>query len=234
MGKLAESVRVSPLIVVPGDDLDELRADLDSSISVKDGRSRVVHEVGRHNGIFGVTKDVLEVSLGSFRHLGFDVSVGGVVLQTDGQVNNGNVDSRYAEGHTCELTIKLRDDSTDGLGGTSAGGDNVLSASTSSTPVFSSLGRSINSKLVHGDSMDSSHESLLNSPVVVEDLGHGSQAVGSAGSVGYDVHVAGVEIVVNSHNKNGRLITGRGRQDDFLGSTSQVLSSRLGLGEGSS
>ena len=69
VGELDESVGVSPLVIVPGDNLHESRAHLNASLSVEDGGPGVVHEVGRHDGIFSVSKDALEVGLGSFTHL---------------------------------------------------------------------------------------------------------------------------------------------------------------------
>jgi len=231
VGKLKKSVGVSPLVIVPGDDLNESGAHLDSGIGVEDGRSGVVHEVGRHNGIFGVAEDVLEVGLGGFTHLHFNFIEGSVLVEADGEIDNGDVGGGDSEGHAGELTVELGDDFTDGLSGTGGGGDNVGSSSASSSPIFSSLGRSVNNKLVHGDGVDGSHEAFSNSPVVVEDLGDRGQAVGGARGVGDNVHVALVLIVVDSHHEHGGGVSGGARNNSFLGTSVQVESSGIGLGE---
>lgn len=231
MSELDESVGVSPLVIVPGDNLNEFRAHLDSGISVEDGRSGVVHEVGRHDGVLGVAEDVLEVGLGGFTHLGLDVIERSIVVKTDGQINNGDVGGGDSEGHAGELTVELGDDFTDGLGGTGGGGDDIGSGSTSGSPVLSSLGRSINNKLVHGDGVDGGHETFSNSPVVVENLGNGGEAVGGARGVGDDVHVASVVLVVDSHHEHGGGISSGARNNSFLGSSLQMESGSVGLGE---
>ena len=231
VGKLAESVGVTPLIIIPGDNLNEFRAHLDSSVSVEDGRSRVAHEVRRDNGIFGVAKDVLEVGLGSFTHLVLDIIIGSILVKSDSEIDDRDVGGGNAEGHAGKLTVELRDDFTDSLGGTSGSGDNVGTSGTSSSPVLSSLGRSIDSELVHGDSMDSSHKSFSNSPVVVENLSYRGKAVSGARSVRDNVHAALVLLVVNSHDEHRGGITGGARNNSFLGSSIQVKSSSVGLGE---
>jgi len=45
VGKVDHSVGVSPLVIVPGDDLDETGVEGNTSISIEDGRARVSDEV---------------------------------------------------------------------------------------------------------------------------------------------------------------------------------------------
>lgn len=94
--------------------------------------------------------------------------------------------------------------------------------------------------------MDGGHETLNETPVVVDDLGKRSQAVGGARSVGDDGVFGLVGLVVDTHDEHldrsandqkdmkgetDRSICGRSRDDDLLGATLQVGRGLLGGGE---
>lgn len=94
--------------------------------------------------------------------------------------------------------------------------------------------------------MDGGHKTLNETPVVVDDLGERSQAVGGARSVGNNGVFALVGLVVDTHDehldtlakitrtrekKTDRSICGRSRDDDLLGATLQVGRGLLGGGE---
>jgi hypothetical protein len=91
--------------------------------------------------------------------------------------------------------------------------------------------------------MDSGHQTLDDgvlrisdnsrlTHVVVDDLGERSETVGRAGRVGDNGHVGLVSIEVDTANKHGG-VGRRSRDNDFLGSTLQVITSLLGGGEDS-
>ena len=230
VGEVDESVGVAPLVIVPGNDLDELGRELDTGVLIEDGRKRARDEVLGDDILIGVTEDILEVGLGSELHLTGDLLVGGVVLQSNGEVNNGDVGGGNSESHTSELAVKLGDNLTDGLGGTSGGRNDVAAGGSASSPVLTTLGRTIDGKLVHGDGVDRGHETLLNTELVVENLGDGGEAVGSAGSVGDNRHVGGILVVVDTDDEDGSVILGRSREDDLLG-TALNMELTLLLGE---
>src|SRR5699024_5662931 len=77
-----------------------------------------------------------------------------------------------------------------------------------------------------GGGVNGGHQALGDAPVVVEHLGDGGQAVGGAGGVGDEIHVAGVLIQVDAAYKHGGVILGGGGHDDLLGAGVQVA---LGL-----
>merc|ERR1711871_1149145 len=58
-GELAEAVGVAPLVVVPGDELEELVREADARARVEDGRARVALEVGGDDLVLGVADDAL-------------------------------------------------------------------------------------------------------------------------------------------------------------------------------
>jgi hypothetical protein len=46
--------RISPLVVVPTDELDERRGQLDARLGIENRRARVAEKVGRNDVVFGV------------------------------------------------------------------------------------------------------------------------------------------------------------------------------------
>ena len=74
--------------------------------------------------------------------------------------------------------------------------------------------------------MNSSHETFLDPPIVVDDFGNRSEAVSGARSVGDDSLVALVLIMVNTKYVDGSVVLGGSGHDDFLGASIKV---KLGL-----
>ena len=71
--------------------------------------------------------------------------------------------------------------------------------------------------------MDGAHEGLLDAKGVVDDFGHGSQAVGGAGGVGDNVHVRCIVGVVDTHDERGSdFVLGGGGDDDLSGAVLEV------------
>lgn len=173
----------------------------------------------------------LEGTVGGLSDGGLDVVVGSLLLEADGEIDNGDVGGGHTHGHAGELAVEVRNDLADSLGGTSAAGNDVLGSATATTPVLG--GGTIDGLLGGSVGVDSGHETLDNGVLVVDNLGKGSQAVGGARSVGDDVGLAVVGLLVDTHNVHGG-ISGGGRDDDLLGTTLQVSSSLLGGGEDTS
>ena len=226
MGEVHHSVGVAPLVVVPGDDLDESGAEGDTGVSIEDRRARVSGEVLRDDGVLSISKDALELVLRSSLDALLDLVVAGIAGKSDGEVDDRDVSRGHAEGHTGELAVELGNDLADSLGGTSGGRNNVGASSTSSAPVLAALGGTIDSKLVDGDGVDGGHETLFNAPGIVKDLGYGGKAVGRAASVGDDSHGGVVLVLVNTHDEDGRGVL-RGSRDDSLLSTALKVSTSV-------
>ena len=91
---------VTPLVIVPGDQLDERRADLDTSIGVEDGRVVVAGEIGGDNLLLGVADDTLVGGLGGLLDGSLDLIVGSALLEADDKVDNRDVDGGDTEGET--------------------------------------------------------------------------------------------------------------------------------------
>jgi hypothetical protein len=135
--KVTDSSRVTVLVVVPRDELDEVVVERDTGLGVEDGRLGGSDEVGGDNLVLGVAEDTLELlGLGGLLDDGLDLLVRGTLLESDGKVDNGDIGSGDSESHTGELTVKLGDDLADGLGGTGGRGDDVGGSASTSSPVL--------------------------------------------------------------------------------------------------
>jgi hypothetical protein len=220
--------RVAVFVIVPGNELDELRVQHDTSIGIEDGRSDVTLEVSGDKGFIAVSEEGLHVAIGLALDVSADLLVGGGLFESARQVNNGNINSGDTECHTGDLANKIGDDLGDGLGGTSRRRNDVARGSTSSTPVLS--GRRVNNGLGGGHGVNSGHESLLNTIFVVDGLDQRGKSIGSARSTGDEVLRAVVNLLVDTHDDGHGVILGGGRVNDLLGSTIDDGLGRL-LGE---
>lgn len=142
----------------------------------------------------------LKFALGVLLDNSLDLVVGDGLLSTAGQVNNGDVGGRNTHGHSSELSVQGRNDLSDSLGGTSAAGNDVLSSGTTTTPVLG--GGTINSLLGGSVGVDGGHETLNETPVVVDNLSERGQAVGGARSVRNDGVLALVGFVIDTHDEH--------------------------------
>src|SRR6187402_3227559 len=100
----------------------------------------------------------LKRTFGSLLDDSLNLIVGSTLLNADGQINNGDVGGWDTHGHSSKLAIESWDNLSDSLGGTSAARNDILSSSTSSTPVLG--GWAIDSLLGSGVGVDGSHETL--------------------------------------------------------------------------
>lgn len=91
------------LVVVPGNQLNEVRVERDASSSIEDWRVIICDEVSTDNLFFGVGQDALHFSFGCF----FDDFLDGIhrswSLGTTSQVDDRNIRCRNSERHSSEL-----------------------------------------------------------------------------------------------------------------------------------
>jgi hypothetical protein len=98
--QVADTAGVAPLVVVPGDELDEGVAQLDTSLSVEDGGGGVADEVSGDESVLGVLEDTLVLALGGGLDGSLDFVVLGGLLEADDEIDNGDVEGGDTEGHT--------------------------------------------------------------------------------------------------------------------------------------
>lgn len=228
--EIEDSVGVTPLVVIPRNNLVEVIVETNSCLGVENGRSLVVHEILRDNFFLGESENSLEFILRGFLDGFNEVSISGGLLELDSEINNGDVDGGNSEGHTSELALEDGEDEADSLGSTSGRWDDVGTGGSSSSPVLSTLGGSIDNELSSGGGVDGSHETFNDSEFVIENLSNGSKAVGSARGIGDNVLRSVVLKMVDTIDISGGVILSGGREDNLLGTTLKMGTS-LFLGE---
>lgn len=219
-----DTSRVSILVVVPGNKLDELGIEHDTSVSVEDRGAEVTFEISGDKRFIGVSKESLHLTFTHLLDVGADLFVGGFLVQLGSQVNNRDINGWDTEGHTGELSNEGWDDLGDGLGGTSGRGDDVARSGTSSTPVLAR--RRVDNGLGGSHGVNSGHEGHFDIELVVDGLDHRGKSIGCARGTGDEVLRSIVVALVDTHDNGLGVILGRGRVDNLLGSS---INDRLGL-----
>lgn len=215
LGKAEEGVGVTVLVVIPGNNLDELVVEGNPGLGIKDGSAGFVDEVGGDDVFVGVAEDTSKrAGFRSFLHLGADFSIGSRLDELDGEVNDGDISGRDTEGHTSELTVEVRDDETNGLGSTSGGRDHVVEDTAATTVVL--LGGTIDDHLGRSGGVNGSHETGVDTPVVIKDLGDWGETVGGTGSVGDDLGTLFELFVIDTHDKGWDTSISRAGDDNKL------------------
>lgn len=98
--KIAYTTRVTPFVIVPSDELDEVLVQLDSSIGIKDGRSSVTDEIGRNDAVLSVLEDALVFAFRGLLDGIFDFLVGSSFLKANDKIDDGNIKSGNTEWET--------------------------------------------------------------------------------------------------------------------------------------
>lgn len=228
-GKVNKTVAVSPLVIVPGDDLVEMVVQVDACQSINNGRPGIVDKVLRHEFLFDVSENALE---GAFRcglESRTELRLGGRLFGADRQVHHRNIGSGNANRHARQFAVELRNDLTHSLGGTRTGRDQVVQGRTAGTPVLASLAGTIDGQLVGSRSVDGGHETFNDAEFIVDHLRKRGEAVGSARRVGKN-GFSGVGSVVDTHDEHW-CIRRRRRDDDTLCTSLQVSLALANHGE---
>lgn len=145
---------VTPLVVIPAHELDEIPVQGDPSLGVEDGRVRITFDVGGDDVVLGIGKNAwnylsmvrlgsrligkltFERTLGSVLDSGLDLIVSSTFLNTAGEVDHRDSRGRDTHRHARNFTQKLRDDLSNSLGSTGTTRNDILSSSTATAPVL--------------------------------------------------------------------------------------------------
>jgi hypothetical protein len=98
--EVANAPRVTPLVVVPRDQLDEVLVQLDTSLGIKDRRSIVADEIGGDDLLVSVLDNVLVSALRSCFDDSLDLIVGSWLLDADDEVDDGDIEGGDTESKT--------------------------------------------------------------------------------------------------------------------------------------
>src|SRR5699024_6780762 len=213
---------VAVLVVVPGHDLNLIGVVVDLGDhglgSVEQRAVAHTDDVGGNDLVLVVAEGLRSGSL----HGGVDGLLGHVLALDDGHQDGGGAGG---DGHTLgradQLAVQLGDDQADGLGSAGAVGDDVLGAGASAAEVTLALG-AVQDHLVAGVGVDGGHDAGHHGISLVQGIGHGSQAVGGAGSSGDDLVFLGQGLLVDGVDDGLQVIAGRSGDDDLLGASSDV------------
>lgn len=91
---------VSPLVIVPRDELDEVGAELDSGVGVEDGGVGVADEIGGDDLLVSVGEDALVLALSGLLDDLLDLLVGCTLLGADDEIDDGDIEGGDTEGKT--------------------------------------------------------------------------------------------------------------------------------------
>lgn len=223
--RLGSAVGVTPLVVVPAANLDHVATDHVGEAGVEDAGVRVGNDVLEHESVLGVLENALERALGSLLHGSVHLLHRHVALEDGDEVGQGARRGRHAEGSTVEQALELGNHLTDSLGSTGGGGDDVDGGGAHAASV---LVRQIQNALVVRVGVNRAHHALLDAPLVVEHLHHRGKAVRRAGSVGHDVVLGRIVLVVVDADaeRQVRILGGSG-DEHLLGTGLQVTLSLL-------
>ena len=227
--EVKNTLAVSPLVIVPSDNLDHVITHHHGEGRV-DGGGNVGHSViARHQGLIRDTEDAIHGAVSSLAESRIDLLSESLLLDLDDEIDNGDSGGGHTESNTVELALHVGKHKGNSLGSTSGGGDNVEGSSASTAKIAV---RSIEETLVTSVRVGGGHGTLDNAELLIEHLYERSKAVGGARSVGDDLVGVDVLVSVDTNNVGGDIIAlGRGSDQNLLGTGLKMLGGTLGVNE---
>lgn len=205
---------IATLIVVPGEDLDEVPVDDVRQFGVHDGRIGAAGKVHGDKLLFAKEQDPLQRTLGGLLQSSVYLVDRDVPFKLRHEVHHRDVRGGYAHGQAVQLAFQIRDHLGDRLGSAGCRGHDGHSGRPSSPQV---LMGAVQQALIHSVGMDRCHEAPADFESVVEDLYHGGQAVGRTGGIGNDrVLRRIVGGLVDAHNEGSVDLFARNGKDNFF------------------
>jgi len=216
---------ITPFVIIPSNKFDKVVIERDTSGRVKDCRVRIAEYIGGDDRVLGVFDNALVFSCSSFLDSCLDSSVRSGLISSYDEIYYGYIERGNSEGKTGELSVQSGDDFANSLGCTSRRRDNVVSNGTTTTPVL--VRGTVDCFLCSGGSVYCRHQTFNDAKLVVDNLGDGSKAVGSAGCI-RDNGVFGVVSIEVDTTDEHRCIGRRSSDNDLLRSALQVSGCLLG------
>lgn len=103
--KIQATTGVTPLVVIPGNQLDEGISQSNTGFDIEDAGGIVTHKIGGDNLILGNGQDSLEVTGGGGLEGLDDFGILGRLLKVDSEINDGNIRSWDTESHAGQLAV---------------------------------------------------------------------------------------------------------------------------------
>src|SRR6185437_6801361 len=230
VNKVAHAARISPFVVVPGDDLHQVAADDAGHGRIHNGGAGIAAVV--HGDQFRVL--IAQVALerggrGGLLHGGVHLLGRGLLLHPGHQVHHRDIGGGHAHGKAVQLAFQFRNHQVQRLGGAGGGGNHAQSGGAGTAQV---LVREIQDDLVVGVGVDGGHAYAYDLEGVIHHLGNGRQTVGGAGRVANNAVFSGiVNLLVHPQHEGDVLVLGGGGDNNLLHRTTQMLFGVLGVGE---
>ena len=217
-------MRVTPLVIVPRDNLNHVVAHDHGQGGIDRRRDVGASEIDGDQRSVGDGQDTLHRAVLGLSERRVDFFGGdALLLNVDNQIDDGNVRGRNSQRDTVQLTLQLRQDQRNRLGGAGGGRHNVQrrSARTSQISV-----RGIQDSLITSVGVSGGHGALDDAEAFVQNLGERRQAVSGARGVGDDVGRRVKLVRVDTNDVGRDVVTlGRGRDNNLLGTRGDVLAS---------
>nr|GLL35674.1 hypothetical protein A7M47_18000 [Ipomoea trifida] len=115
--KIHNPLRVTPLIVVPGNNLNHVVSHDHGERRVHRGRHIAASEVDGHQGLVADGEDAVQLVGGGFPEGGVNFLGEGLLGDLNDEVDDGDVGGGDSEGDAVELALEAGEDKRDGLGG---------------------------------------------------------------------------------------------------------------------
>lgn len=93
-GQVNQAVGVSPLVIIPRNDLVEVVVEEDAGTGINSGGGAVVNKITRNNFILSVCKDTLHIALSGFLESTKDFVLSGSLFGAEGQIDERNIGGR--------------------------------------------------------------------------------------------------------------------------------------------
>ncbi len=227
--QIAHPRRIAPLVVVPGEHLDEVALDQRRRRQIDDGRVRVAVEIGGHQLLVRRVEDPAELSGRRLAERVVHGRDGGGLLQLGDEIDDRDVDGRHADRDAVELALELGQDETDGRRRAGRRRDHAHRGGARAAEV---LVRKVVDGLVVRVRVHRRGEAALDAELVVEHLRGRRQTVGRARRVGDDPVLRGiVRLLVHAeHDRRVGILRRRG-DDHLLGARLDVLGGGGGVAE---
>jgi len=225
LGEVHDTLRVSPLVVVPGNNLHHVISHHHRERGVDGGGLVRAAEVNGDERLVRHNEDAFELGRRGGAEGVVHLLRGRLLLNLNHEVDNGDVRRRHAERNAVELALHLREHLRHSLGRARGGGHDGERGGTRAAHVAV---RRVEDALVARVRVRGRHRSLDDSELVVKHLDERREAVGRARRVGDDGELRVVVDGVDTHDVRGDLTLARGGDEHLLGASLDVLlASRL-------
>src|ERR1700674_2928709 len=220
--QIADAAGVSPLVVIPRDNLDAVAADYQRHGSVNDGGAGVPFKIGRDQFVLLEPEITLQrARLGGSFQGGIHFFARGLFFYERDEVDDRDVGRGYAHREAVESAGQIGADELQRFGGAGRGWDHVDRRRTGSTQIFV---REVEDHLIVRVRVDRGHGAADDLEVVVDDLGDRAQTIRGAGSVRDDVVFGGIVLLFVYAEHDGEVFVFRGSgDDDFFHGAAQMF-----------